>query len=136
MTQVQYVWRGDFTNDEANLLHADAFEHRLFVDDWQRLVAEHSLGWVIARDGELLVGFVNVIWDGLAHAWIQDEMVSSKSRRQGIGVRLIEVATDHAKQAGCEWLHVDFDDHLRQFYFDAAGFTPTNGGLIDLTELA
>ena len=61
-------------------------------------------------------------------------MVSSKSRRQGIGVRLIEVATDHAKQAGCEWLHVDFDDHLRQFYINAAGFTPTNGGLIDLTD--
>ena len=134
MTQIQYAWRGEFTNDETNRLHADAFEHRLFADDWQRLVAGHSFGWVTARDGELLVGFVNVIWDGLVHSWIQDEMVSSKSRRQGIGVRLIEVATDHAKQAGCEWLHVDFDDHLRQFYINAAGFTPTNGGLIDLTD--
>ena len=34
--------------------------------------------------------------------------------------------------AGCEWLHVDFDDHLRSFYFDACGFEPTNAGLIDL----
>jgi hypothetical protein len=30
---------------------------------------------------------------------------------------------------GCEWLHVDFDDDLRAFYFDACGFTPTNAGL-------
>jgi hypothetical protein len=31
-----------------------------------------------------------------------------------------------------EWMHVDFDDHLRPFYFDACGFTPTNAGLIEL----
>ena len=29
-------------------------------------------------------------------------------------------------------LHVDFEDHLRAFYFDTCGFTPTNGGLIEL----
>jgi hypothetical protein len=32
----------------------------------------------------------------------------------------------------CEWLHVDFEDHLRAFYFDACGFEPTNAGLIGL----
>lgn len=29
-------------------------------------------------------------------------------------------------------LHVDFEDHLRGFYFDACAFIPTNGGLIEL----
>ncbi len=135
MAKIRYEWRGDFANDETNALHADAFEHGKFEDDWQTLVTEHSLGWVTARDGDSPVGFVNVIWDGHVHAWIQDEMVSSESRHRGIGVRLIDVARDRAKLAGCEWLHVDFDDHLRPFYFDAAGFTPTNGGLINLTEL-
>ena len=42
------------------------------------------------------------------------------------------MATDHARSAGCEWLHVDFDDELREFYFGACGFTPTNAGLIQL----
>ena len=138
MTDTTYHWRGDFTNNEANQLHADAFEHRVFDGtewDWVTLTANHSLGWVTARADGSLVGFVNVIWDGLVHAWLQDQMVSSDSRHQGIGVGLIGVARDKAKAAGCEWLHVDFDDHLRLFYFDAAGFTPTNGGLIDLTEL-
>jgi hypothetical protein len=36
------------------------------------------------------------------------------------------------RAAGCEWLHVDFEDHLRAFYFDACGFVPTNAGLIEL----
>ena len=138
MPDVQCTWRGDFTKAEANDLHADAFDHRPYDDsewDWVQLCADHSLGWVTARSEGQLVGFVNVLWDGFVHAWIQDEMVSSSARRQGIGVRLIHVARDQAKVAGCEWLHVDFDDSLTPFYIDAAGFTPTNAGLIDLTEL-
>lgn len=101
--------------------------------DWLELCEEHSLGWVTARLERSLVGFVNVLWDGSVHSWIQDVMVSPEQRHQGIGLQLIGVARAGAKEAGCEWLHVDFDDDLRRFYFDAAGFTPTNGGLIDLT---
>jgi hypothetical protein len=48
------------------------------------------------------------------------------------GERLVEVAVERARAAGCEWLHVDFEDHLRDFYFGARGFTPTNAGLIEL----
>jgi hypothetical protein len=33
-----------------------------------------------------------------------------------------------------EWLHVDFDDSLRDFYFGACGFRPTTAGLIALRE--
>lgn len=134
MSEIRYEWQGDFANDEVNTLHADAFEHRMFNDDWQTLTTRHSLGWVTARDGDKLVGFVNVLWDGLVHAWLQDEMVSSDARRGGIGQRLVEIARDGAKAACCEWLHVDFDDHLEPFYYGAVGFTPTNGGLFNLTE--
>ena len=130
---VTYDWRGDFANDEINRLHAEAFETQVFGDwDWRAQVAEHSLGWVVAREGEALVGFVNVIWDGLVHAWIQDTMVASGTRRRGVGAELVARATDAAREAGCEYLHVDFDDHLRAFYFDACGFRPTNAGLIEL----
>jgi GNAT superfamily N-acetyltransferase len=137
MVDIEYTWRGSFTNSEVNALHADAFAHRLYGDadwDWQRLCREHSLGWVTARRGEALVGFVNVVWDGFVHAWLQDEMVVSGAQRQGIGVALIREATFRARAAGCEWLHVDFDDDLRPFYLGAAGFTETNAGLIDLTK--
>src|ERR1700730_10494296 len=29
-------------------------------------------------------------------------------------------AARQARTAGCEWLHVDFEDHLRPFYFGSA----------------
>ena len=79
-------------------------------------------------------GFVNVLWDGLVHAWIQDTMVADSARHRGVATRLIEIARDGARDAGCEWLHVDFDRHLRPFYFDACGFAPTDAGLIELQE--
>ena len=85
-----------------------------------------------ARDGGELVGWVNVPWDGAAHAFILDTIVAARAGRQGIGTKLVAVAAAEARAAGCEWLHVDFEDHLRAFYFDACGFTPTNAGLISL----
>ena len=131
---ITYTWRGDVSSTELNRLHADAFETRVYGDDEWDWVAqlEHSLGWVVARDGAALVGYVNVVWDGLVHAWIQDTMVATSARHRGVGKELIAVAAQGARQAGCEWLHVDFDDDLREFYFDACGFTPTNAGLIEL----
>jgi GNAT superfamily N-acetyltransferase len=132
---ISFAWRGDFENVEVNRLHAEAFGTRLFDEaqwNWKELVSSHSLGWVVAREGGELVGFVNVIWDGLVHAWIQDTMVAAKSSRQDIGTQLVAVARDGARDAGCEWLHVDFDDHLSSFYIDSCGFTPTNAGLIAL----
>ncbi len=132
---IVYEWRGAFGNDEMNALHAEAFGTRVFDEsewNWRDLVSTHSLGWVLARDDEVLVGFVNVPWDGFVHAWIQDTMVAASARGRGVGTRLVALATDGARAAGCEWLHVDFDDHLRDFYFTACGFRPTNAGLIAL----
>jgi GNAT superfamily N-acetyltransferase len=101
-------------------------------DDWKLQVEKHSLGWVCARDDDDFVGFVNVPWDVGVHALILDTMVTARARRQGVGTKLVTVAVAEARAAGCEWLHVDFDDDLRAFYFDACGFTPTNAGLIAL----
>ncbi len=129
-------WRGPFDNGEINALHAEAFETRVFDEsewNWVELTAEHSLGWVTARSDEgTLLGFVNVLWDGFIHAWIQDLMVLQSARHRGLGVRLIHAARDEAKLAGCEWLHVDFDDELRGFYFEACGFKPATAGLMEL----
>lgn len=132
---VIYEWRGAFTSAEANELHAEAFDTRPFTDDewdWVGITARHSLGWVTARVGGRLVGFVNLPWDGLVHAWVQDVMVAASHRHLGIGRDLMGVAVRGAQSAGCEWLHVDFDDDLKPFYFEACGFTPTNAGLIRL----
>lgn len=129
---VRYEWRGSFDSREVNALHAEAFEHAPVDDDWDDRLRRLSLGWVIARDDDGLVGFVNVAWDGGAHAFIVDTIVAARARRHGVGARLIEMARASAADAGCEWLHVDFEDHLESFYFDACGFAPTTAGLIKL----
>ena len=49
----------------------------------EQLTQAHSLGWVTARSAGELVGFVNVVWDGLVHAWLQDVMVAARAGRQG-----------------------------------------------------
>jgi GNAT superfamily N-acetyltransferase len=127
-----YTWRGGFSSAELNVLHAEGFDHDLLDWDWRGQVERHSLGWVTARRNAELVGFVNVAWDGGSHAFVIDTLVAARARRQGIGVELVQVAEREARAAGCEWLHVDFEDHLRPFYFDACGFAPTNAGLIEL----
>ena len=130
--ELSYEWRGEFENAEINALHAEGFGHRLLDDDWKGQLNRHSLGWVCARNGKELVGFVNVPWDGATHAFIIDTLVAKRARRQGIGAKMIAVAVDEARAAGCEWLHVDFDDDLRRFYLDACGFTPAPAGVIAL----
>ena len=127
-----YEWRGDFDNADVNTLHAEGFEHKVLDDDWQTQVRQHSLGWVCARDGDRLVGFVNIAWDGAIHAFVVDTVVAADARRQGVGTQLIALAEARSRAAGCEWLHVDFEDDLRAFYFDGCGFRPTNAGLIAL----
>jgi len=95
-------------------------------------VGRHSLGWALARDDGALAGFVNVIWDGGVHAWIQDLMVAGEHQRRGVGTALVALAREAARQAGCEWLPVDFDEEHRAFYVEACGFTPAPAGLIAL----
>jgi GNAT superfamily N-acetyltransferase len=90
-----------------------------------------------AFDHDTLIGFVNVAWDGDLHAFLIDTAVLKRYERQGVGRRLVALAAERARAAGCQWLHVDFDaEGLRRFYFDACGFRPTTAGLIDLTAPA
>jgi GNAT superfamily N-acetyltransferase len=129
---ISYEWRGHFDNAALNALHAQGFSHKVLDDDWWAQVNKHSLGWVCAWEGRDLAGFVNVAWDGGVHAFLLDTLVTVRLRGQGVGTRLVEVAVRECRACGCEWLHVDFEDHLRRFYFSSCGFSTTNAGLIAL----
>jgi GNAT superfamily N-acetyltransferase len=129
---VRYEWRAPFANADVNALHAQGFSHAVLDIDWRRQVERHSLGWVCAVDAGRLVGFVNVAWDGGVHAFVIDTLVDQGRRRTGIGRGLLEVATRESKAAGCEWLHVDFDEELRGFYLGGCGFTSTPAGVMAL----
>ncbi len=131
---VTYRWRGPVTDAEmVELVHAHGGNVQ---GGWWDRIRPHSLGWVSASDADgRLVGFVNVAWDGGDHAFVIDTKTHGAHQRQGIGTRVVRFAAQHAKAAGCEWLHVDFDADLAPFYFDACGFRPTHAGLIHLPSL-
>jgi GNAT superfamily N-acetyltransferase len=127
-----FDWRGPFANDELNALHAECFEHPLADHDWWGQVNRFSLGWVTLRQQGNLVGFVNVAWDGGAHAFLLDTAVAKTVRRKGNATQLVSLAARNASESGCNWLHVDFEPHLRDFYLRACAFRQTDAGLIAL----
>jgi ribosomal protein S18 acetylase RimI-like enzyme len=126
-----FLWRGPLDDDEMVDLvvsHGGHPEH-----GWWERIRPHSLGWVTARTADgTLVGFVNVAWDGSDHAFLLDPKTRGSFQRRGIGRQLVSAAAEHARAAGCEWMHVDFDAELRPFYFDVCRFVRTDAGLIHL----
>ncbi|MGA2053646.1 MAG: GNAT family N-acetyltransferase, partial [Opitutales bacterium] len=40
------------------------------------------------------------------HAFLMDTAVAERVRRQEVGTTVVAVATERARAAGCEWLHV------------------------------
>jgi ribosomal protein S18 acetylase RimI-like enzyme len=127
-------WRGPLTDDE--MVELVASYGGTPVPGWWNRIRPHSFGWVTARTADgTVVGFVNVVTDGGDHAFLIDTKTHGAFQRKGIGTEVVAFAAQHAKAAGCEWLHVDFDDHLDPFYFDACGFERTHAGLINLDAL-
>jgi hypothetical protein len=128
---VTLEWRGPLSDKEmVDLIGSYCGEP---VRGWWDQIRPHSFGWVTARASDgLIVGFVNLVTDGCDHAFLIDTKTRGTFQRKGIATEVVRFATDHARAAGCEWLHVDFDHELRSFYFDACGFEPTDAGLIHL----
>lgn len=128
---VVFLWRGPL--DDKEMLDLVVSHGGRPEQGWWERIRQHSLGWVTARAADgTLVGFVNVAWDGSDHAFLLDPKTRGTVQRRGIGRRLVSVAAEHARAAGCEWLHVDFEPELRPFYLGACAFTPTEAGLIHL----
>src|ERR671937_3170502 len=123
-------WRGPLDDDEMTDLVAS--HGGTPVPGWWDRIRPHSFGWVTARIGDgTVVGFVNVVSDGGDHAFLIDTKTRGAFQRRGVGTRVVRFAAEHAQAAGHEWLHVDFDDELARFYFDACGFVPTAAGPIN-----
>ncbi|MEU8222924.1 GNAT family N-acetyltransferase [Kribbella sp. NPDC048915] len=129
---MKYVVRFEVDDRELSALHAAAFESAVDVQPWKDKLERWALTWVGAFSNDQLVGFVQVCWDGGAHAFVLDTAVHPDHGRQGIGKQLVRTAAEQAREAGCEWLHVDYEPHLKPFYEDACGFRPTDAGLLRL----
>ncbi len=133
------TYRSRFAVDDAALsrLHARAFDFpEGTVTPWRRRLERHALTWIGAFAGDTLVGFVQVAWDGGAHAFLLDTAVDPAHQRRGIGAGLVAAAVEDVTAAGCEWLHVDFEPHLAGFYTGRCGFRGTAAGVRRLSGAA
>lgn len=128
-TDVTIVTNPALSDDPLNALFAASWpDHapRAFGP-----VLARSLVYCAAFDGDRLIGYVNVAWDGGAHAFLLDPTVHPDARHRGIGSALVRAAKDAAAERGAEWLHVDYEPHLEGFY-RALGFRHTEAGLMRL----
>ena len=113
-------------------LHAAAFAETPRLVRWGERLAAHSLTWFGAFDGERLVGFVNVAWDGDRHAFLLDLVVAPPRQGHGIGAELVRRAVRAAADAGCTWLHADYAADLAPFVEGRCGLAPTRSALVRL----
>jgi GNAT superfamily N-acetyltransferase len=127
--EISYHVAPSVHNDELNRLFAAAWTDHTERDFITQL--RHSMTYVCAYEGHRLVGFVNVAWDGGIHAFILDTTVHPDVQRRGIGQQLVKPAARAAQQHGTWWLHVDYEEHLDEFY-RRCGFVPTRAGLMRL----
>ena len=130
---IEFVERFAVDDARLNSLHALAFG----IEDapavrWRERLERHALTWVGAFSDRRLVGFVQVAWDGGAHAFLLDTVVDPQWQHRGIGTGLVRTAVEAAAAAGCRWIHVDFEEHLSTFYLRQCGFRATAAGVLRL----
>jgi GNAT superfamily N-acetyltransferase len=119
------------SNSRLNDLYSQAWpRHKRFAFT---PVLRRSLGWICAREGKELVGFVYLAWDGAQHAFLLEPTVLPRVQRRGIGRELVLRAVRLAHRRGCEWVHVDWEAGLAPFYW-ACGFRRTQAGVIHLSR--
>ena len=124
--------RPEIANDQMDALRIEGFEDHVVGHDWTQQL-DRSLLWIGAFDGERLIGFVNLAWDGGVHAFMLDTAVAMTHRRRGIGTRLVREAIDAARaRRGIEWIHVDSDEALMRDFYGPAGFEPTPAGVVNV----
>ena len=128
---VEYKTNPDIASEALNVLFVSAWPDHVPRDF--SAVLSHSLGHVCAMAHDVLVGFVNIAWDGGKHAFLLDPTVHPDFQRHGIGTQLVRRAIDLAKSEGVEWLHVDYEPRLAEFYAKCR-FRTTEAGLMNLNE--
>src|SRR3984893_17130978 len=127
---IEYRVNPTVTNSELDQLYALSWPHHHPPYDFRHEL-ERSLAFVGAYSDDDLIGFVRLAWDGSVHAFLLEPTVRPDFRRRGIGRSLVECVVAVARDRGMQWVHVDYEPHLREFY-RACGFTPTEAGLVRL----
>jgi GNAT superfamily N-acetyltransferase len=126
---INYRVEPPIDNAAFNGLFVVAWPDHGWTDFESQLV--YCFTYICAYDGEHLIGFAKVAWDGGTHGFLLDPVVHPEYRHRGIATHLVAEIVAVAKSQGLHWLHVDYEPGLRPFY-ESCGFRPTDAGLIRL----
>ena len=99
------------------------------VEKYQRILGNTYL-CVACFHGDELVGYVDVVSDGVDDAYMRDFMVHPEHERHGIASKLMEMLIEKVKGSGIKMLSVLFEPDFADFYRHA-GFHIMGGGEID-----
>jgi len=101
---------------------------------YETVLHRHYAHYAARSGGSQLVGYVSVLSDGIADAFLLDLMVHPEHQGAGLGIRLVRTAAADVKRAGIRCLQVTFNDDLEPFY-KKCGFHIFKGGIIDFRNM-
>ena len=95
-----------------------------------KIILDPKIGIIlVARDDEKILGMINLLFTestalGSKVAILEDMVVLSKSRGEGIGSKLIDSAISEAKKEGCKriTLLTDIENTKSQSFYQRKGF--------------
>jgi len=125
---LQYVVNSRVTAEEvAALRSAVGWEPRK-----EKLKKIFSFTYMTAAcfDGDHLVGFVDVISDGVDDALVRNLIVHPSHQRRGIALNLLKKVIEKTRQDQVKTINVLFEPELIELYHKA-GFSIIQGGIID-----
>ncbi len=123
-----YKYTKDFNERAIKELYEDA-GWIAYTRDLPTLInaIKSSLMVVSAWDDDKLAGLIRVVGDGLTIIYIQDIIVLSSYKRNGIGSRLLKCVFDKYSNVRQNVLITDDTDETRGFY-EANGFISCDKG--------
>lgn len=77
-----------------------------------------------------LVGYVDIVSDGIDDAYIRDLVVHPDYQRRGVGSKLLDMVITRVRSDGIKMVNVVFEPRLKEFY-KKANFVIVSGGIID-----
>lgn len=86
-----------------------------------RQIMRNSFCFVIARQGDRIVGMGRAISDGVSDAYIQDVTVLKELRGRGIGKGIVQTLTGFLKERGLQWIGLISEPGYERFY-ESLGF--------------
>ena len=99
------------------------------VEKYKKKIGNSYL-WVTCFDNDSLIGYADVVSDGIDDAYIRDVIVHPDYQHRGIGSTLLSMITTRIKTDGIKMVHVIFDPSLETFY-KKAHFRIMYSGVID-----